>query len=169
MTGHAAYIIAEYVHILFGMIWLGGGIMMVFIIIRAANKDGKVGQFKATLEIGKRAGPFFMLSSILVLVSGILYMGLKYGWDLGYIWSLPNGRLIIIAMVMVVFSIVLGVAGATPLIKKLTALKLPADADAPIPDDAKAIAKRLTMDGYVTVINLSIVLFLMVAAANGGF
>ena len=72
-------------------------------------------------------------------------------------------------MVMVVFSIVLGIAGATPLIKKLAALKLPADADAPIPDDAKAIAKRLTMDGYVTVINLSIVLFLMVAAANGGF
>jgi uncharacterized membrane protein len=169
MTGHAAHIAAEFLHVLFGMIWLGGGILMLFVVIRVAEKDGKVGSFKATVEIGKRAGPMFMIVSILVLVTGLVYMGMKYnGYDFGYIAGHPSGRLILIALGLVVFSIVLGAAGATPMIKKLAALKLPDDPNAPVPADAHAIVRKLKLDGYISIGNVTLVMFLMVAAANGG-
>ncbi|HLF06725.1 MAG TPA: DUF2269 family protein [Thermoplasmata archaeon] len=169
MTGHASYILAEFVHVLFGMIWLGGGIVMLFVVIRVAEKDGKVASFKTAVAIGQRAGPMFMIASILVLATGIVYMGLKYGWDLGYIWSLPNGRLILIALVLVIFAIVLGAAGATPMIKKLAALKLPDDPDAMVPEEARSVVKKLKLDGYISLTIVTVVMFLMVAAANGGF
>ncbi len=166
MAADPAETSAALLHILFGTMWVGGGLFALLVNQRVAKTARSVGEFKVFQSIAMKMGPFFILSSILTLVSGIALMRLKYGWDIGEIWGSDSGKLVLVSLVIVAWAIVEGLVVNGPTAIKLSKLALPADAGAPISPEAIPLVKRLSMEGIISVVLVVVVLVMMVVAGH---
>ncbi len=160
--------VAAFFHVLFGVIWVGTSLYIDIAWIRPWRATKTVAELKVWQGVLRPTGPFIGISSLLVILTGLVYMFMKYGTDLGLIWASSSGRLVLIslALVLVAFFIGLGVNNRTAM--KLVKMPLPDDAEAPIPKEASGLMDSLMKSSMVATIIIVVVLLLMVLGATGG-
>lgn len=114
-------------------------------------------------------GPFLGLSSILVIITGFVYMFMKYGTDFGIIWSLQPGRVILISLGLVIVALVFAITVTNRLSVRLTRLSLQDEAGTPIPGEAKMLMDGIMKASVIGTAIIVVVLVLMILTATGAF
>ena len=159
--------VAEFAHVLFGAMWVGAAIYIEAVLLPIQRKAKTGGEFRPLLPVLGKTSGFQAISGLLVLVSGVIYMLLKYQ-PLGAILTVSSGQLIIVALVLVLGTMVSGFAFLRPTAKKIATTPWPEDPSAPVPESVRHHERRLEMGSLLNTIVVVIVLLLMVIAATGG-
>ena len=161
--------VVKFLHILAGMAWIGSSLYVELIVLPSLKRMRTTGEFRTLRNVLKRTGPFLGLSGIFTLVTGLSFLFLKYGTDFGVIWSLPSGRLILIALALVVVALVIGFGLLLPTSLKMLRTPLPDNDAADLPQIVRRGVRRIDYGALAATVLIVFVLFLMVVAAAGGF
>lgn len=156
------------IHAFFGVLWVGGSLYVDvawYGVWRATRTTGEVRHWQRILH---PTGIFLAVSSILVILTGLVYMFLKYGTDFGLIWASGSGRLILISLGLVVVALLVSVLGTNRATVRLVRLELPEDDTAPMPREAKSVMERVMRFSAVGTSLIVVILILMILAATGG-
>ncbi|MCJ2531651.1 MAG: hypothetical protein LN413_05010 [Candidatus Thermoplasmatota archaeon] len=155
-------------HVFFGVLWVGASLYIDVAWYRPWKNTRLVGELKLWQRILHPTGPFLGITSLLVLITGLIYMFTKYGTDFGVIWAGQSGRLVIISLILVVAAIIFAVTVTNRLSLRLIRMDLPEDPGTPIPSEAKGLMDGVSRASAVGTAIIVIVLILMVLAATGG-
>jgi len=164
---------AEFAHVLFGMMWVGTTIYIEAVLAPILKKAKAAGEYRRLLPVLGKTSAFATMSGLLVLVTGVVYLLLKYPLD--RILVVPPGQLIssgllvLVSLALVVVALVSGFTFLKPTAMKIVKAAWPEDPNAPIPEAVLALQKRLFNGLRVNILIVVVVLFLMVSAATGGF
>lgn len=102
----ALYIISVYIHILSAMVWMGGILFMVLVVVPILRKKEMKNSASVLVEkVGVQFRKVGWISLILLLITGIFNLGFRgYHWaDLwsGAIWKGPFGHTLAIKLFFV--------------------------------------------------------------------
>jgi putative copper resistance protein D len=90
--GHSWYLFCVYLHILFAMIWVGGMLFFVFVIVPLLKKPELKEMYGVLISnIGKRYRILGWISLVMLIVTGILQMGFR-GYSLSSLWNASPGN-----------------------------------------------------------------------------
>lgn len=160
--------IVAILHVFFGMLWVGTSVYVDVAWYRPWRAIRTVGDLKVWQSILRPTGPFIGVSAISVIATGFAYMFMKYGTDFGTIWAHPSGRLILIALGIVIVAFVAAATGTNRLSIRLTRYPSEGNPEEPVPDEVHGLLDRIMqVSGFVTVL-VVVVLILMVLAGTGG-
>ncbi|HEY7588756.1 MAG TPA: hypothetical protein VIB49_08465 [Thermoplasmata archaeon] len=160
---------AEFLHVLFGVMWVGTAIYAEAVLFPQMHRAKTVGDLRVWLGIQRRTGQFQSVSSLLTLASGLAYMFLDFGADLVAIWADPSGMLVLISLILVLLAAAISFGWVIPTSVRLGKSPLPAAPGAPIPAQSTALLARIQVGVRVIAAIIVVVLFLMVVAGQGGF
>lgn len=155
-------------HAFFGVLWVGTSVYIDVAWYRPWKNTQTAGELRVWQRILRPTGPFAAVSAILVLLTGLIYMFLKYGTDFGAIWALGNGRLIIISLVLVIIAIVFAVTVTNRRTIQLERLELPEEDATPLSPEAKRLMDGVMRASAIGTVIIVVVLVLMILAATGG-
>ncbi len=155
------------VHMLFGALWLGGGIFLTFVLaprLRAIGPPVAGQVFRSVVPV---AAMVFTVSSVLVIASGVT-MALKLKWDvLDTFFRFGWGYAILIGFIATVLAFILGPMVAKPTAGKIVALLGSMEGGPPTPEQAQELGglqKRFNRSGIATVSLLVVAIGAMSAA-----
>lgn len=160
------YTVAEFAHVLFGMMWVGVSIYIELVLAPMLKKAEKVGDLLRLLPIMGKTSLFQMLSGLLVLATGAVYLLLLFPLDV--VLTISSGQLVVVGLVLVLVALINGMVFLKPVAGKLIETKWPEDPNAPIPESVVRLRATILAGSVVNTVIVVVVLFLMVAAANGG-
>jgi hypothetical protein len=162
--------VAAIFHIMFGALYFGSDIFAEFVLFRGLDHAESVGEVKVFQKLFKRAVPIFILSALGTLLTGLVYLGVKYrSLDPGYLWGyFPPARLILVALLLFVVLFVIAARVLAPSSKKLIERDFGADLAAPVPPDFKETLAFMGKATHLQTALIVIVIVLMILAANGG-
>lgn len=142
--------IFTFLHILFAVVWVGGGVMLQILLWRAKKAGPEaMGTFNAMAEWTSNA--VFMPSSFLTLAFGIATV-IAGGYDWAATW-------ISIGFVGFLLSGVIGMAILGPTAKKMKAVVAERGPSDPV---ATHLARRMDLFGRIDLVILIVVVFVMV-------
>jgi uncharacterized membrane protein len=155
-------------HVFFGVLWVGASLYIDVAWYRAWTNTRKVGELRLWQRILHPTGPFLGISTILVIITGLIYMFTKYGIDFGVIWASPSGRLVFISLIVVLIVFVYSLTVTNRLSTRLVRLDLPDDNEAALPGEARRLMDGVMRASVIGTAIIVVVLVLMVLAATGG-
>ncbi len=161
--------IVAVVHAFFGVLWVGASFYIDVAWYRPWKNVRTVGELKVWQGILKPTGPFLGLSSILVIITGFIYMFMKYGTDFGVIWSLQPGRVILISLGLVIVALILAVTVINRSSVRLVRMPVSGEADTPTPGEARKLMDGIMRASAIGTAIIVVVLVLMVLTATGAF
>lgn len=159
--------LAEFAHVLFGMMWVGVSVYIELVLAPILKKAKEAGEFRRLLPILGKTSAFQMLSAILAIVTGFVYLLLLYE-PLDSILSRSSGQLILVSLALVLAALVNGIVFLKPTAMKIAKASWPEDPTAPIPEEVKTYQRKLSTGSLLNTLIVVAVLFLMVLAATGG-
>jgi uncharacterized membrane protein len=143
--------ILKFFHVLFAITWVGGGIMLQFLLARAKQAGPEtLGHFNEMAEW--TSAHVFMPSSFLTLGFGIATVASDSGYDWGAPW-------IGVGFAGFLFSAILGMAVLGPTAKKMKTLIAERGPNDPV---VTHLARRMNNVGRVDLTILIVVVFMMV-------
>lgn len=155
------------IHGLIGTLWLGlHGTNILFLVpdMRKAEKLADV----PMLRLMPRLSMTGMVLGILTLVTGVIFMFVKWGTNFGVYSSDPEARTVVGGFVLVLIVLVFGMGFLRPrgmaLGKRAAELK-PMD---PLPEDFKGDMKKLATMLHISGILVALAFVTMILAINGG-
>jgi uncharacterized membrane protein len=155
-------------HVFFGVLWVGTSLYIDVAWYRPWKNARTAGDLKVWQGILKTTGPFLAITSLLVLITGLIYMFTKYGTDFGIIWAGQSSRLVFISLVLVVVAIVFAVFVTNRLSVQLARFELPEESEVPLPSEARDLMDAVMRASAIGTFIIVVVLVLMVLAATGG-
>lgn len=161
------FTVAEFFHVLFGMMWVGTSIYVELVLAPVVKRAKVVGEYRQLLPIMGRTSAVQMMSGLLVIATGVVYLLLRY--DLGAVLAISSGKLIILSLVLVLAALINGIVFLKPTAMKIVKTSWPDDPNAVIPEVVAKLQKKLFTGSLVNTSIVVVVLFLMVVAATGGF
>lgn len=155
-------------HVFFGVLWVGASLYIDAAWYRPWKNTNTVGELRLWQRILHPTGPFMGISSLLVIITGFIYMFAKYGTDFGVIWASPSGRLVIISLILVLIVFVYSLVVTNRLSTRLVRLELPDDNGGALPGEATRLMGGIMRASIIATAIIVFVLILMVLAATGG-
>jgi uncharacterized membrane protein len=147
----ARYEILLFLHIAFVIFWLGAGILFHILGFRADRAGDESAMRKIFDDLVALANTFFIPSSLLVLVFGIL-LTLDGPWSFGDLW-------IVLGLAGFALTFATGMLWITPQSKRVQAL---IERDGGMSPEAYAVARRMMMFARLDYVVLFLVAFDMV-------
>ncbi|HKZ48937.1 MAG TPA: hypothetical protein VJ397_09165 [Thermoplasmata archaeon] len=163
----SAFTVAEFAHVFFGMLWVGVSVYGEAVLFPLVRQAKTVSQLRHWLPLAGQTSAFQGISGTLVLVTGLIYLVMKYQ-PLGDILTTSSGLLVIVSLVLVLVALVAGFAVLMPRAKGMAKMEWPKDPAAPIPADIAATLQTLMRGASANTAIVIAVLALMVLAATGG-
>jgi len=124
---------AEFAHVLFGMMWVGTSIYTEVVLAPLLKRFKTTGEVLSFLPLFGRTSAFQMISGIMVIVTGSIYMLLKYQ-PLDTILTISSGQLVVLGLILVVVALMNGVVFLKPIAGQMQKVAWPKDPSVPIPD-----------------------------------
>jgi len=157
---------AEFAHVLFGMMWVGVSTYIELVLAPILKGAKTAGEYRRMLPILGKTSIFQMISGLLVIATGVVYLLLKY--NLNVVLAISPGQLVILSLVLVLVALFNGIVFLKPIAMKIAKAPWPEDPGAAIPDVVREHQKKLFTASFVNTSIIVVVLFLMVVAATGG-
>jgi uncharacterized membrane protein len=157
---------AEFAHVLFGMMWVGVSIYIELVLAPILKRTKVVGEYRQLLPIMGKTSAVQLMSGLLVVLTGVVYMLLRYPLD--RILTVSSGQLVIVGLVLVLAALTNGMVFLKPTAMKIVKTSWPDDPNAAVPEAVLALQGRLLKGTLVNTAIVVVVLFLMVTAATGG-
>ena len=138
-----------FVHIVAGMVWIGGGVLMTLLSMRMAKADAQT-RMRFGQESGK-LGALFGISALVVLLAGITMVLRDERWDFSQTW-------VWLALVLIAVSLLVGGAYYGRTGKRIGAAL--ADGQS---DEADRLTRQMSTVSAVDMVVLFAIVWLMVA------
>ena len=150
------YQLLVYIHILCAVIWVGGGVTVQVLAIRA-QRTGDPGEavraFKQAEYVGTRV---FMPASIILFVAGLIMVA--QAWSFSQLW-------ISVSMGLWILSAVAGAAYLGPRAKQVVSLL---ETEGPTSSTAQALVGRLALVSRLELLSFAVIIALMVFKPGSG-
>jgi len=163
-------LVIRVVHILFGVCWAGASIALAGFIEPAVKAFGPQGGkfIQRLMDVG-RFGMFMTLSSLAVVVSGIIMLWNGSGANLGAWFASGYGRMIMAGSIIGVIAFVVGLGFNATTAARIARISAEAEsAGGPPPADKMALImtlqKRLHVAGIASAVLLTLCVVAMAAA-----
>ncbi len=158
----ALVIFLRLVHIFGGVIWAGAAFFVGSVIAPMAEDDASVQQFMQKLNTRSRFHPYMGASATLTFLSGLILYWMISGFRAAFVTS-GYGLTLTIGSLAGVIAWVLGFINQQPTGKRMKAIadEIAASGGPPQPkqiEEMKALADRLSKDGIISTILISIAL-----------
>jgi uncharacterized membrane protein len=150
------YLAWKTIHVLFAVIWIGGGFILITLGLIADQRGDAVGKTTIARQAGQVAMKVFTPSALIVLVAGIAMMLTDVGelaWDWGSFW-------VTFGLLGFVATFAIGIGVLTPAAKKIEAL---AETKGPEAPETQEALSRLLLIARVDSAVLLLVIVDMVA------
>ncbi len=164
----SAFTVAEFAHVFFGMLWVGVSVYGEAVLFPLVRQARTVGQLRHWLPLAGQTSAFQGVSGILVLVTGLIYLLMKYQ-PIGDVLTTSSGQLMIASLVLVLVAMVIGFGALMPRAKGMAKMAWPKDPAAPIPADIATTLQTLMRGATANTAIVISVLALMVLATTGAF
>ena len=149
------------VHILFGALWLGGGLFLTFILgprLRAIGPPVAGQVFRSVVPV---AAMVFTVSSVLVIATGVT-MALKVKWNvLDTFFTFGWGYAILIGFIAAVLAFIIGPLVAKPTADKIVALGGRMQGRPPTPEEGQQLAGLQQRFNRASITTVSLLLVAM--------
>lgn len=142
-----AYNILKALHVLFAVLWVGGGILIIALAIAAQRANDDDALFTVARQAEWAANRIFVPSSFAVLGFGIA-AGVNAGWDFGSFW-------LVAGLIGWALSAFVGIVLITPRVKRLGAVTPDRYSD---PEVRRRVVEIMTIARFDSVILLLVVL-----------
>jgi len=151
------------IHVVGGVLWVGGVVVVAFFLLPATQALGPAAQPVMQFIMGRRKLPvYLMVLGILTTLAGLLLMMRNVSLTDGAWARSPMGIGISIGAAAAILALIVGMTVSAPAAKRLGPPKAGAP---PLTDEQRAaLMKRLALGGRVTFILLSISALFMATA-----
>ena len=151
------------IHVIGGVLWVGGVVVVSFFLLPATQSLGPAAQPVMQFIMGRRKLPvYLMLLGILTTLAGVLLMMRNISLTGGMWARSPMGIGISAGAAAAILALVVGMTVSAPTAKRLGP---PQPGAAPLTDEQRgALMKRLSLGSRLTFILLSIVALFMATA-----
>lgn len=160
--------ILAWFHIIFAMMWLGGGVMFAVVVAPALAKLSPASSGEFFVKVVPRVARFFQIVAGLTILFGVLlvYVGISNGDFPGLDLSTKWGLSIIIGLsIGVVALLVSEFLAVPPLLKVITMIKeMQASGQHQPPTELPKTLRRASLTANASVILVVLTLVLMVSA-----
>ena len=150
------YQLLVYIHILCAVIWVGGGVTVQILAIRAQRTGDPVeaiGAFRQAEYVGTRV---FLPASIILFVAGLIMVA--QAWSFSQLW-------ISVSMGLWIVSALAGALYLGPRAKQVVALF---ESEGPTSPAGQAIVGRLALVSRLELLSFAIIIALMVFKPGSG-
>ena len=151
------------IHVVGGVLWVGGVVIVAFFLLPATQALGPAAQPMMQFIMGRRKLPvYLMVLGILTTLAGLLLMMRNVSLTAGAWARSPMGIGISIGAAAAILALIVGMTVSAPAAKRLGP---PAPGAAPLTDEQRAaLMKRLALGGRLTFVLLSISTLFMATA-----
>lgn len=151
------------IHVVAGVLWVGGVVLVTFFLVPAAQNLGPAAQPMMQFIMGRRKlSMYFMVLAILTTVAGLLLMARNVSASNGDWAHSPMGIGMSAGGAMAILAFIVGMAVNMPTARRLGPPKPGAH---PITDEERAaLMRRLTLASRVVLVLLSIAALVMATA-----
>jgi uncharacterized membrane protein len=151
------------IHIVGGVLWVGGVVIVAFFLLPATQTLGPAAQPVMQFIMGKRKLPVYLMAlGILTTLAGLLLMMRNISLTDGMWARSPMGIGISIGAAAAIIALIVGMTVSAPAAKRLGP---PRPGAAPLTDEQRAaLMKRLALGGRTTFVLLSISTLFMATA-----
>jgi uncharacterized membrane protein len=151
------------IHIVGGVLWVGGVVVVALFLLPATQALGPAAQPVMQFIMGRRKLPvYLMMLGILTTLAGLLLMMRNVSLTDGAWARSPMGIGISIGAAAAILALIVGMTISAPTAKRLGP---PKPGAAPLTDDERAaLVKRLALGGRMTFVLLSISALFMATA-----
>ena len=151
------------IHVVGGVLWVGGVVVVAFFLLPATQSLGPAAQPVMQFIMGRRKLPvYFMVLGILTTLAGLVLMWRNISLTDGLWARSPMGMGISAGAAAAILALIVGMAISAPTAKKLGP---PTPGAAPLTDEQRgALMKRLALGGRITLVLLSISALFMATA-----
>ena len=151
------------IHVVGGVLWVGGVVLVTFFLLPATQALGPAAQPVMQFIMGKRKLPvYFMTLGIVTTLAGLLLMMRNVSLTGGAWARSPMGMGISIGAAAAILALIVGMTMSAPAAKRLGP---PQPGAAPLTDEQRVtFMKRLALGGRLTLILLSISALFMATA-----
>lgn len=154
-------VIVRFLHILFGVAWVGGGLFYGHSVLGGLRKAPPEVRGPAMMSIGKKQMTFFLVAGPLTFLFGLWNQFLLFG---GFNYSAsPVNQALGVGFVLTLVMLAISFGVTYPTFRKLEALGPPRG---PPSAELMGLQKRLMMAGMSTVaLGVIVIAFMVVATA----
>ena len=151
------------IHVVGGVFWVGGVVIVAFFLLPATQTLGPAAQPMMQFIMGKRKLPVYLMAlGILTTLAGLLLMMRNVSLTGGAWARSPMGIGISIGAAAAIVALIVGMTVSAPAAKRLGP---PKPGAAPLTDEQRAVLmKRLALGGRTTFVLLSISTLFMATA-----
>jgi uncharacterized membrane protein len=145
------YLTFKAVHVIFAVVWIGGGLMLTILGVIAERRDDPVELATIARQASMVGEKLFTPASIIVLLAGIAMMlNIDWGWD--HFW-------IVFGLLGFASTFVIGIGVLAPMSKNVTRV---IETSGPHSAEAQAVIKKILLVARVDVAVLMLVVVDMV-------
>ena len=151
------------IHVVGGVLWVGGVVLVSFFLLPASRAVGPAAQPMMQDIMGRRKLPVYLMSvGILTTVAGLLLMWRSISLSGGAWTRTPMGVGISIGAAAALIALVVGMTVSAPAAKRLSG---PPAAGAPLTDQERAaLMRRVAIGARTTLVFLAIAALFMATA-----
>ncbi|MBI4322583.1 MAG: hypothetical protein HY675_29175 [Chloroflexi bacterium] len=150
-------------HIVFGTFWVGTDLFLTFVLLPRLRSLGRGIEQPVMVALMRVVPPVLMISSIVVVVSGVWITGSMRGWNLNWVLAGGWGSAMFIGLVGTVLALIVGFGVIPPLTMRMDKVARGFEGRAPTGDADRQLQSLTTRITNLARAN-SVLLIVVVAS-----
>jgi uncharacterized membrane protein len=162
------YVAVRYLHILFGVLWVGAIVMMNVVFFPKMEKMDPMGRRAFMLTFGKTISTYGEVTGTLAIVFGlVLYARLFSAGSL--VAGTPHGNVYLAALILAIATVLLGALVLFPRLKKAMRIMEGMTQPGPPPPELLRLMKPLPAVSKAGLVLVLVIVALMIVGQTGAY